>query len=63
MYNGKEHVMYAVKQIGCYNVSINDGQLDHETNRWYYIMSIDKFDIGDDWRETHPNLKDTFNIK
>ena len=44
--------MYLERQVGCYNVTIDDGQLDHETNRWYYIMSIDKFDIGDDWEES-----------
>ena len=44
--------MYAERQIGCYNVTINDGQLDNETNTWYYIMAIDKFDIGDDWEES-----------
>lgn len=44
--------MHLEKPIGCYNVTINDGQLDHETNRWYYILSIEKFDIGDNWEES-----------
>lgn len=41
--------MYLERKIGCYNVTIYDGQLDNETNRWYYAMNIDKFDIGDSW--------------
>ena len=41
--------MHAERQIGCYNVIIYDGQLDHETNTWYYAMNIDKFDVGDNW--------------
>jgi hypothetical protein len=44
--------MYLERQIGCYNVTINDGHLYHETNTWYYIMAIDKFDIGDKWEES-----------
>ena len=41
--------MLKARQIGCYNVTINEGQLDHKTNKWFYIMQVDKFNIGDNW--------------
>lgn len=31
------------KEIGCFNVNINDGNLDHNTNRWYYGLEISEF--------------------
>ena len=33
--------MQYTKEIGFYNVSINDGNLNHRDNRWYYSLQID----------------------
>ena len=43
--------MYKQREIGNYNVTINEGQLDHESNRWFYILQVDKSE-GEKWIES-----------
>ena len=45
--------MQYTKEIGFYNVSINDGNLNHRDNRWYYSLQIDRFDKADEWVESN----------
>lgn len=40
--------MYETKEIGCFNVTIDDGNLNHEDNHWYYGLQIDRFEKGTD---------------
>jgi hypothetical protein len=35
--------MIATRYFGRYNVTIKKGYLDTETNRWYYILQIERF--------------------
>lgn len=37
------------KEISHYNVVVNDGNLNHDDNRWYYGLQIDKFNDEDEW--------------
>lgn len=39
--------MFIQKQIGKFNISIDDGALNHQNNRWYYSLRIDHFDRND----------------
>lgn len=45
--------MYKSRAIGRYNVAIHDGQLDTETNKWHYVLQIDKFDKDDKWQDSN----------
>jgi len=40
------------KEIGCYNVIINDGHLNHEEGRWYYGLQIDRFE-KEEWKDSN----------
>lgn len=44
--------MIASKYLGRYNVFINKGHLDSETNRWHYILQIERFDDESKLEET-----------
>ena len=41
------------KEIGHYNLLINEGNLNHRDNRWYYGLQIDKFDDKDEWEDNN----------
>jgi len=42
------------KSVGCFNVSINDGNLNHEDNRWYYGLQVDRFSKEtDEWKDNN----------
>lgn len=45
--------MQKEKEIGRYNVLINNGNLNHRDNRWYYGLQVDKFDNKDEWIESN----------
>lgn len=41
--------MNKMKEVGCFNVNINDGVLNHDDNRWYYGLNIDRFGKDEIW--------------
>ena len=41
------------KEIGRYNLTINNGHLDRVTNTWFYQLIVDKFDYNDEWEDSN----------
>ena len=41
--------MFIHKQIGKFNITVDDGALNHQNNRWYYNLQIDHFDKNDNY--------------
>lgn len=41
--------MIYCSEIGKYNVTVLEGQLNHRNNKWYYVLQIDTFNSSGEW--------------
>lgn len=40
-------------EIGKFNITIKGTQLNHETNKWFYLLQIDKFNKDNNWEDSN----------